>query len=365
MSIISKLIIKEWLKMFAAAFAALSMLITTADVINGFLRGKNFADVFMEYALKMPDLSGKMIPITCLIATLFSFNKLKSKSELIAIFATGYSYSGIYRLLILCSLAVSIIQFANLGFIEPFANKIKREKIAKSKINEGKFLTRSVIDGGKFWYRTNEYFVSFSVFDRKENKMVEPNIYRFDQDMLATDITTADSMTYDKEKGEWIGRGVNQLTQLKESDFPKETLLIKTTINIREKPEDFLEFEADLTTLSFDSLYRFIKRIKKSGINISEYEVLLYQKVSLSLICIIFALIPLSTIFNPNRRSDSFGKSVVFTIFFTILFWLLFSLTTSMGQTGRINSILSTFLIPIIFTIYVIFNYVRHRKLSF
>ena len=72
---------------------------------------------------------GKMFPICCLVATLFSLNKLKAHAELISILAAGYSYRKIYFLIGACAMTVVAFQFLNLGFFEPFANKIKRQEI--------------------------------------------------------------------------------------------------------------------------------------------------------------------------------------------------------------------------------------------
>ena len=127
MLILSSLIVKEWFKSLIGAIVVLFLLISTADVINGFLQGKEVSRVLLEYSLKMPDLMGKMFPICCLVATLFSFNKLKAHSELISILAAGYSYTKIYFLIGVCALSVVLLQFMNLGFIEPYANKIKRQ----------------------------------------------------------------------------------------------------------------------------------------------------------------------------------------------------------------------------------------------
>src|SRR6476660_6406059 len=111
MLILSKLIVKEWFKSLIGAVTVLFLLISTADLINGFLQGKEATRVLLEYILKMPDLMGKMFPICCLVATLFSFNKLKAHSELIAVLAAGYSYTKIYVLIGTCALFMVAVQF--------------------------------------------------------------------------------------------------------------------------------------------------------------------------------------------------------------------------------------------------------------
>jgi lipopolysaccharide export LptBFGC system permease protein LptF len=203
MLILSKLIVKEWFKSLVGAVTVLFLLISTADLINGFLQGKDASRVILEYSLKMPDLMGKMFPICCLVASLFSLNKLKGHSELISILAAGYSYRKIYFLIGTCALTVVILQFLNLGFIEPFANKVKRQEIQKSRASEGKYLTRSSIEGGRFWYKTPAYFASFAYFDRKTNSLQDLEIYFFSPTHSSEKIIKANRAVF-KEEGKWI-----------------------------------------------------------------------------------------------------------------------------------------------------------------
>ena len=102
MFLLSKVIAKEWFKALLGATIVLFILITVGDIINGFLRGYDPRRVLIEYALKMPELMSKMLPISSLLATLFSINKLKSHSELISILAGGYSAIKIYVLIFIC-----------------------------------------------------------------------------------------------------------------------------------------------------------------------------------------------------------------------------------------------------------------------
>jgi lipopolysaccharide export system permease protein len=363
MQILSKLIIKEWFKGLAGSVVILFLLISTADLLNGFLQGKESQRVFLEYILKMPDLMGKMFPICCLVSTLFSINKLKSHAELISIFASGFSYEKIYFLIGLCSTLVVSIQFCNLGFIEPYANKIKRQEIQKSRKSEGKYLTRSSIEGGRFWYKTQSYFASFSYFDRQNISLHDFEIYYFSPNYRGEKIIKSSSATF-KKKGEWFLKKVVDISNLDTPSFPKKTLEAERTIQLDEAPEDFHEFEADLTTLDFIKLKKFVKRLSRTGINIAEYKILLLNKVFLSLICLIFALIPMSSIFNPNRRSSSFGKNVVTVLLISVVFWVMYSASLALGNSGSLPPLVATGLVPMLFLWIVLHSYFRNRKLS-
>jgi lipopolysaccharide export system permease protein len=360
MLILSRLIVKEWFKSLLGAITVLFLLVSTADLINGFLQGKDALRVLLEYALKMPDLMGKMFPICCLVASLFSLNKLKGHAELISILAAGYSYRKIYTLVATCALSVVSIQFVNLGFIEPFANKIKRQEIQKSRKSEGKYLTRSSVEGGRFWYKTQDYFASFAYFDRKSNSLKDLEIYFFTPEYNSQKIIQASSAVF-ISSGQWSLTKATLLSSLDTPTFPLQTEAASVNLNLKESPEDFGEFEADLTTIK---LRQFIKRLKKTGINIAEYEILLLNKLFLSFVCLVFSLIPVSTIFHPNRRSDSFGKNVVLTLLFTVTFWVLYSGAIAFGNNGTVNPWLATGIIPSLFFLFVIWTYWKNRNLS-
>jgi lipopolysaccharide export system permease protein len=362
MLLLSKLIVKEWFKSLLGAVTVLFLLITTADLINGLLQGKDADRVLLEYALKMPDLMGKMFPICCLVASLFSLNKLKGHAELISILAAGYSYGKIYTLIGTCALSVVAVQFANLGFAEPFANKIKRQEIQKSRKSEGKYLTRSSLEGGRFWYKTRDYFASFAYFDRKTRSLRDLQVYFFSPNYASEKILRAERATF-AEKGLWRLTNVSELAALDTPTFPIQSTAPTRTLRLSEDPEDFGEFEADLTTLDFFKLQQFVTRLAKTGINIAEYEILLLNKLFLSLVCLVFALMPVATVFNPNRRSDSFGKNVVLTLLVTVAFWVLYSSAIALGNSGSINPWVATGIVPASFLSYVAWTFWKNRRL--
>ncbi|HXH75135.1 MAG TPA: LptF/LptG family permease [Bacteriovoracaceae bacterium] len=363
MLILSKLIVKEWFKSLLGAIFVLFLLISTADLINGFLQGKDALRVLLEYSLKMPDLMGKMFPICCLVGTLFSLNRLKAHSELISILAAGYSYTKIYFLIGTCALFMVALQFINLGFLEPMANNIKRKQIEKSRMSEGRYLTRSSLEGGKFWYKSDNYFSSFGYFDRKTNTIQNLEVYYFSPTYTNARIIKAKAASH-MGSGRWKLENVTELSSLSGSTFPIQQEKPTDEIQLSEAPDDLGEFEADLTTLSFFKLYNFVTRLSKTGINVSEYQIILLNKLFLSFICLVFALMPVASIFNPNRRSSSFGKNVVLTLVVTVLFWVLYSSAVALGNSGKVTPLIATGIVPLIFFSIVAFTFFKNRKLS-
>lgn len=363
MYLLSRIIVKEWFKSLFGALTVLFLLISIGDIINGFLQNYEMRRIFFEYVLKLPDLFGKMLPISCLLATLFSINKLKSHSELMGILAGGFSVKNIYSIILVCAFTLSALQFINQAYLLPHANFVKRSEFEKSRKNESRYLARSKIGKeGLIWYKSNNYFTSFKAFDSKNNTLKDVTIYFLSDDKKILSIYKSNKAKF-VSKGRWKLFNLHILKDLNNKQFPISSTENDLIIDLDESPEDFGQFESDITTLDFFSLGSFIERLKSTDINSSEYEVMYFEKISLVIICIIFALFPIAAIFNPNKRSGGFGKDVVFTLVFTIGFFGIQSLGISLGTSSKLPASLATLGFPLLFAIYILSIYLKKRSL--
>ena len=363
MYLLSRIIVREWFKALFGSMIVLFLLITVGDIINGFLQGYDGRRVLFEYMLKMPDLAGKMIPISALLGTLFAINRLKAHSELMGILAGGYSAKNIYTLILGCSLFIGLIQFLNVGYLVPFANKIKRNEFEKSRKNESKYLARSKIGKeGLIWYKTDNYFASFQAFDSKKQTLKNVSLFFLSDDKKVLSIYKADKANY-LDENKWKLSNISIFQKLSNSEYPKSSDANNLIIELDETPEDFTQFESDITTLNLFDLKSFINRLESTEINSTEYKVMYFEKLSMVFICILFSAFPLASVFNPNKRSGGFGKSVVLTLIFTIFFFGIHSLGISLGNNEKLPSFLATMGVPMIFSVYLFGIYLKNRSL--
>lgn len=360
MGILSKFIIKEWFRSLWAIAIVLFLLITVGDYVNAFLRGRDLDRATLEYLLKLPGLLDKVFPVASILASLFCINKLKSHSELVAILAAGYSNFKVFALIFLCALSLGVTQFFNLGFFLPYANKVKRVEITKSQHNESKYMARSSIDGGRLWYKTENYFASFSYFDRKNSLLNTLSLYYF-QDNKTDHIIEAQSARYLGNQ-KWALNNVKEYINLQGENNPEILLHEELETTLNETPQDFAQFESDLTTLNIIGLWRFISHLRKTDLNIDEYLLGFYSKFSSAIICVVFALFPILGIFNPNRRGTSFGRSVIVTLIFCLAFWFTNTSVMALGANGTLSPFLATFGIPLFFIMILTFLYHKQKK---
>lgn len=363
MFILSKIISKEWFKSLFGSILVLFLLITIGDIINGFLRNIPFQQIIIEYLLKLPEFGSRMLPIAALLASLFSINKLKTHSELMAILAGGYSAQKIFTLVLACSFSLAAFQYLNLGYILPQANKVKRQINEKSRKNESKYLARSSIGKeGLIWYKTDQYFTSFKAFDTKNNLLKDVTIYFLDKNSLLDSIYKAKSAKY-ISKQKWLLKDISIIQSLATNGFQTETNADQLFLELSEEPQDFSQFESDITTLNIIELNQFITRLESTDINSTEYRVMFYDKIAFSITCIVFALFPLSGIFNPNRRAAGFGKSIVTTLIFSIGFFAMHSGFLSLANVNKIPVFIATLGAPFLCASYIFINFLRNRTL--
>jgi len=300
------------------------------------------------------------------MASLFSINKLKTRSELTAIFASGYSRKKYIIDLIYASLIVTFIQFFMTSYVSPFFKFHKETFISgsshKFKNLRSQGLKSSTIGSGKMWYKSEGYFISFTNYNQRKKELYNVNIYRTTVDSYLEEIEFIDKVYWENDL--WVGNKVVKLDGLNEKSFPESISNSKMLVSITESPEDLRQIEADVTTLNIVKLWQYIKQLKHSGININEYMVLFYDKFSNSIICIIFAILASVSIFNPNRRSSSFGKNIAAVFFFTILYWLVYSYLIELGNNSKISPMVSTFSVPLSFTLILIIIFSKNRKLA-
>jgi lipopolysaccharide export system permease protein len=344
----------------------LILLISVAELINGFLRSNvTPMEVVFNHLLELPDKMKLIMPVGCLVASLFSINKLKNRNELTAIFAGGYSRKKFMIDITMATLVVSLSQFIISSFIEPFAISKKDFLIEdgqeKFKNLKSKGLMASTFGSGKMWFKSEQYFFSFSTFDKINNRLNDVSIYFYNSENLLDKKITAKSLTF--ENGNWQGTKVFSYTNLENDQYPEIKILGDTKVIISESPEDFKEIEADITTLNIFELSNYIRKLQEGGINVNEYLVILLEKVSISLICSIFGLVAAIGAFRPNRRGNSFGKTLLGVFVFVIFYWLINSYFIELGKSSKLNPYVACFGVPLVFSIFLVIQFIRNRKL--
>ncbi|MCB9094795.1 MAG: LptF/LptG family permease [Halobacteriovoraceae bacterium] len=346
------------MKIFIISFIALVSIAVFGDLVNNILRNKyTYVEIFENLLFNSSFMISKIFPISCLLATLFSFNKLKTHSELTAILATGFSSRKIINIICVLSGFIAIIQFINLGYYDPYLKRLKEAKL------DGYALSHSFNPNQNIWFKGNDYYGSFLYFDKKDNTLKLPKLYFYD-DSILTKIVEAKEARYIKNQlWELLDANVFDLLADKKS-FPNYYTSRSIKVYLNEKISDLTKYQSGIYSLNIRALLTFINSVRKTGINISEFLVLYYEKLANSFSCILFALFPLFTLKNSSKRTSSAGKSILMALFFSIFFWVVSSSLQSLGLDNTVPPLVATFSLHALITLYLAKGYFSLEKLT-
>lgn len=364
---IRKLIIKEWLVFFLGAIFILCMVLTLGHVITGLLKASNeLKSILIDLVLEMPSFLIKIFPVACLIASLFSINKLKSRNELTAIFAAGFSRKQFVLTIGIIATIVGLLLFAINGYLVPFA-KQQQSMLSDSHpaiANKAKNSSVSInaLKTGKIWFKGQFYFFSYSSFDNLNNVIYNLDLYFYDENSKFTDQLSSTSAHY-LQDNKWELRNGIMINGLSGKQFSKTESFKQKTIELNENISDFKKINSDISTLSIWRLYDYILVLRSNGINDSEYLVTFLDKFSSGFTCLVLAIVASVALFNPNRRNSSFGMNIAFVMSFTFLYWFVYSYFMTLGQSSKIPAIAATFGVPLLFVSYLCAYFIYHRKL--
>ncbi len=362
MSIINKLILKEWTTYFLGSALILLLVLTLGHMLSGILSAhKELPHLMKDLLLQCPTFLIKIFPVACLIASLFSINKLKSRNELTAIFASGFPRWRFVASICLSGGVAGVILFYINSYLVPYAKH--QQTILNNPANASKnAISINAMNSGKIWFKGKDYFFSYSSYNKRNLELRDLTLYIYDSNFVFSEEINARIAKFEKDNN-WILKDATRTTNLHNKTFPDTKHYKELPLSISESISDFEKINTDILTLSIWRLYDYISVLRASGINSDEYFVIFLDKFSSGITCLTLAVLASIALFNPNRRNSSFGQSVSFVLAFTFFYWFVYSYFMTLGQSSHIHPIAATFGVPMLFVVYLIFYFIYHRKL--
>lgn len=346
---ISLYIMTKWLVLFVISLVALYSLATLGDIVNNLLRNKlSFALILEQNFLNSSLILENVLPVSCLLSSLFLLNNLKQHSELIAILASGYSL--LRMSLYICSIGIiiALIQFCNIGFWGPHLVSQK-----KSWIETTKKENLAIISQNKIWIKHQSYFGYYKFFDRVSGKMVEPNLFFYNENYKASKFIKADSAVY-RGESKWTFSNALVTENLDKNQFPSISIHPEITLPLYESPDTIAEFQADLKSLNVISLFKFLRHIQDTGINLIPYYLQVYGTLSSALLCLIFTLYPFAFPMGLSSRHQSSGKALLYGLLISLGFLGSNLLVMKILLLLKIPTFFSSLLFPMVCLVYLV-----------
>ncbi len=359
LAIIDRYILKLFAFYFFAGLLVFSTIFLAVDAMGAVARfpDASAGTLFSYYTYMLPEVIYQMVPVACLLATIFTISTLNKTNELIALFSCGMS---------LWRVSLPILSLAGFFSVSGFLigdqllptftqqkNYIYYVELKKTPA------LYSTVKTNKIWYRSKNTIFNLKTLSEKSQMAQGLTLYYFNEAWQLLQMVTAKSVEF---KGStWDLNSGSVTVFADESSFPYTSDFEKKTIVMGEEASD-LEMKADTSSvLSVKELKRFIDRNKEAGLDTIKYEVDYHAKFSFAFTGIVMSLLGISYSLS-RSRSGSTMLDVGVCLLLIFIYWVFYSSTLALGGHGALTPWLAAWLPNIVALAFATWRF-RTRRL--
>jgi lipopolysaccharide export system permease protein len=295
-SILSRYILKKFIRPFAASFGALCVLIMVSQMFERLDRllgeGVGLWHVVGYLATSLPLQALQVLPVACMLGTLFVVGNLARTREYIAGLAGGIPPERFLGGLMIAGAVISAVALAASETVVPaatrYSQQVFREKIRRLGAWHQSMYTNLFVTGvdGRIW--------SIKEFNEDSGRMERVVVDTFAMGGIRTQI--------DALSAQWNGKswtfhnGV--VRDYKDSGFTITSMeaFTERDFEFKERPFDLVTQEPEADEMNYRNLKAHINRLSSLGIEVRKLQVELMMKLSFPFSCfvVIFLGVPLA-----------------------------------------------------------------------
>lgn len=307
-------------------FTAAYLLGDVFDRFSDLMRYGGFGLLGLEYfLLKIPLIMSQLLPIACLAGVLLGFALLNRTGEVLACQQLGISRLEMALPVLVVALAISLFDFGLSETLVPAATRKAKylyEVQLKKRQLKGVFANRHI------WVRVRGGFLAADSYDRKELSLRGVTLYQLGNDYAVSDIFHANS-------AQWNGHGWDT-TNVTRYELGGAAVLSSEPkhFNVDITPADLGLLRLDPEEFGLLELDRYIRGLRRKGLDPGGYVVDRDLKYAMPLSCVIMVALGMALSLDPLPRHLSLGRSFGLAIAIGFGYWLAFGLTSSLGHSG-------------------------------
>ena len=338
------------LLLLIALFSFLALAEELEDVGTGDF---TLPDALMIVFLTTPKRIVELLPVAALLGGLLGLGAMANNRELIAIRTSGLSKMRIAQIVavlafMLC-VFITVLQFSVVPGFEREAAQLRGKSLLGTEKDPG--------SSGAFWTRNGPYFIHVNEvkFDRT---LTDIEIYTTDEHGRLSQLILASRAIFAGD-GNWLLSGVlhSELTNTQVQETSQISMLWKDLLSEDQASVLMLPLQA----LAPHDLVKVIADLKRNQLDTHNYEIVLWQQVSLLPGLLAMSLLSLPFLLG-SVRSVSAGQRVMIGGLIGISFYLVQQLSGHLAGILGMNPVLVIMTPPFILLAIAIIA-IRHRSL--
>ena len=322
---------------FSAVFIGSGTLFKIAKYITDY--GASLSAVVKVFVFGLPNVIMWTFPMSMLLATLLTFGRLSSSSEITAMKSCGIGFFRIAMPAILLGFLVSIVAILFNEHVVPWANTAYRNVVyyeiqgnsgAKS---QDHIILKDIKDG------QIQRLLYARRYDADSQSLQNVTLQEFNDAGKVSHVENAEYAEY--EGKEWIMHN-GMLYDISDGES-EHTLRFNTQVlPISASPRQIVREQKDPEELTMKELKAQIRIMKTQYVDTNELETELYQRITVPMASLIFALIGVPLGLQPTRNSSSAGFAMsVIIIFF---YYALMTMANAIGRSGALSPMLAVWI---------------------
>jgi len=351
MKILDRYLLRQFLKSWLIAlgsFIIVFVIIDFFEKIGGYIdRGTSPGVIFRLYLYQIPYFTMVVMPISMLLAALFSIGRISRDNELTAMLASGQPLRRVILPLFILGLFISwgsyhfndlVVTQSNLRY-EEWQKVDEGQHGRKKQDDQLKQIYRRGDDGAIYWGR---------VYSIKGQSFQDLAAMHFQGPRLA-EFTTAPEAFWTGET--WMLKdGVRRSfvrrdsTSVEDEFVPFESRLLSGSVLA---PRDFIEDEKKPEAMDYDELKRHIERASRAGEDADRMLVDLHIKTSYPMAN--FIILVLGAALSATRRRITLASGFGWTVGLAFVYILLLRMGLSLGHSEMLPPLLAAWVANFLF----------------
>ena len=314
---------------FSAVFIGSGTLFKIAKYITDY--GASLSAVIKVFIFGLPNVIMWTFPMSMLLATLLTFGRLSSSSEITAMKSCGIGFFRIATPAIILGFFVSIAAILFNEHVVPWANTAYRNVVYYE------------IQGNTAM-KSQEHIIIKDINQGQIQRLIYAR--RYDSDSQTMQGVTLQvfkegkvSHVENAEYAEWMGNEWNMHNGIiyDISDGETEhTMHFNTQIlPVNESPRQIVREQKKPEELTMKELRTQIDIMRSQFVDTKKLETELYQRVTIPMASLIFTIVGIPLGLQPNRNSSSRGFAMSIIIIF--IYYSFMTMSGAIAQSGSIN----------------------------
>ena len=344
MRILDRYILKELLGPFVFGVAAFSSIFIGGGTLYRIAQyitqyGAGIDVVVKLFVYSLPEIVVLTFPMSMLLASLMSFGRLSSSSEIIAMKSGGISF---YRLTAPVFIAAFVVSLSSMVFSEKVVpqskaayNNLVRNEIEKNtKPRSQEHIVLKEVDKGNL-----ERLTYARKFEETDNAMYGITIQEFDNNKLVG-IQNAEKAVW--QGNQWIMQSGIIYDLSTDGKVQRTMQFDKQIMPVNKNPKDISQAQKKAEEMTISELKQYVETLKSEFVKAGKYETELYQRFTIPMASFVFAMIGAPLGLQPHRTSSSIGLGLSIIIIFA--YYIVMTVCSALGQGGAIHPMIASWI---------------------